>query len=651
VPGEVTGARLLSGALLVAAAGFVAFQLLTPLFGYYPNLVQRATHLGFGVVIAVGSLVAARLEAGRRVGWLWVALLLAAGIIWAGVEIIRHYDLYIDDPMQTDTIDTIASVALVLGILVVSGVAVGWAMTALSGIIFVYALAGPWIPGALGHAGFGLDVILQTAYHTTNGIYGDVLGISATTVAVFVIFGVILFEIGAADVLLDLAKWLAGSARGGTAKVALLSSSFFGMINGNATANAASTGSVTIPMMIRSGVPPRLAAAVEAVASSGGQLVPPILGAAAFLMAEFLAVPYLVVAQAAILPALLYYVGAFATIHFEAVKLGLTGIERSQIPMRAHLLRPRRWLPLGFSLGALGTLFGFGYSLEFAGAAGVLAAIASQGILHLTDRAKGTQLLARVHALAAIYRIAIVRAAMVCAQVAVLLACAQILIMFINMTGIGVKVVNGIVGLSGGSLLLGGLLAMVVGLVLGTGLPTTAEYVLAAAVVAPALIKLGADPLAAHMFVYYYAVLATLTPPVGASAFITAGIAKVPWIPVSLTSCRLSLPSFFIPLLFLFHPELITATDEPLKWAVALVTAIAGVFTIMSAVMGVWRAPLRAWERVLAGAGGAALLYPSVIAAAAGVALCVAAYWRQYHNLPTTNDRTEPHAVRKGREA
>jgi TRAP transporter 4TM/12TM fusion protein len=630
VPGEVTGARLLSAALLVAAACFVAFQLLTPLFGYYPNLVQRATHLGFGVAIAVGSLLSARLEAGKRVGWLWVAVLLAAGIIWAGVEIIRHYDLYIEDPMQTDTVDTIASIALVLGILVVSGVAVGWAMTALSGIIFVYALAGPWIPGALGHAGFGLDVILQTAYHTTNGIYGDVLGISATTVAVFVIFGVILFEIGAADVLLDLAKWLAGSTRGGTAKVALLSSSFFGMINGNATANAASTGSVTIPMMVRSGVPPRLAAAVEAVASSGGQLVPPILGAAAFLMAEFLAVPYLVVAQAALLPALLYYVGAFATIHFEAVKLNLTGIDRSQIPMRAQLLQPRRWLPLGLSMAVLGTLYALGYSLEFAGSAGILAAAASQGLLHLTERSQREGWPARVRALAAMYRVAIVRAAGVCAQVAVLLACAQILIMFINMTGIGVKVVNAIIGLSGGSLLVGGLLAMVVGLVLGTGLPTTAEYVLAAAVVAPALIKLGADPLAAHMFVFYYAVLATFTPPVGAAAFITAGIAKTPWIPVSLTSCRLSLPSFFIPLLFLFHPELITATAEPLKWGVALVTAVAGVFTTMSAVIGVWRAPLRAWERVLAGVGGAALLYPSAAAAAAGVALCAAAYWRQY---------------------
>lgn len=630
---RLLGARLLSSFLLVTALCFVAFQLLTPLFGYYPNLVQRATHLGFGVVIAIASLVSLRLEAGRKVGWLWVAVALALGVIWAGVEIIRHYDLYIDDPMQTDTRDTIASVALVLGILVCSGVAVGWSMTVLAGVIFAYALLGPWIPGALGHAGFDLGVILQTAYHTTNGIYGDVLGISATTVAVFVIFGVILFEIGAADVLLDLAKWLAGGARGGTAKVALLSSSFFGMINGNATANAASTGSVTIPMMIRSGVPPRLAAAVEAVASSGGQLVPPILGAAAFLMAEFLAIPYLVVAQAAILPALLYYVGAFATIHFEAVKLGLTGIERSQIPMRAHLVRPRRWLPLGLSLGALGTLFGFGYSLEFAGAAGVLAAIASQGVLHLTERAQRGGWLGRVRGLAAMYRLAILRAAMVCAQVAVLLACAQILIMFINMTGLGVKVVNAIVGLSGGSLLLGGLLALVVGLVLGTGLPTTAEYVLAAAVVAPALIKLGADPLAAHMFVFYYAVLATLTPPVGASAFITAGIAKVPWIPVSLTACRLSLPSFFIPLLFLFHPELITATAEPLKWVVALVTAVAGVFTIMSAVMGVWRGPLRAYERVLAGVGGALLLYPSMVAATVGVGLCVGGYWRQYRDV------------------
>jgi len=644
-------ARALYALLTLAAALFVAFQLLTPIFGYYPNLVQRATHLGFGVAIAVGTLVAARLETGRRVGWLWVAVVLAAGVIWAGVEIVRHYDVYIEDPMQTDAVDTVASVALMLGILVICGVAVGWAMTVLAAVIFVYALVGPWIPGALGHAGFGLDVILQTAYHTTNGIYGDVLGISATTVAVFVIFGVVLFEIGAADVLLDLSKWLAGGTRGGTAKVALLSSSFFGMINGNATANAASTGSVTIPMMVRSGAPPRLAAAVEAVASSGGQLVPPILGAAAFLMAEFLAIPYLVVAQAAILPALLYYIGAFATVHFEAVKLNLTGIDRSQIPVRSHLLQPRRWIALVLSLAVLGTLFAFGYSLEFAGAAGVLAAAATQGVLHLAVRAPETALPDRVRSLFAMYRVALVRAAGVCAQVAVLLACAQILIMFINMTGIGVKVVNAIIGLSGGSLLVGGLLALVVGLVLGTGLPTTAEYVLAAAVVAPALIKLGADPLAAHMFVFYYAVLATLTPPVGAAAFITAGIAKTPWIPVSLTACRLSLPSFFIPLLFLFHPELITATTEPFKWGVALITAVAGVFTIMSAVMGVWRGPLRAHERVLAGLGGAALLYPSVPAAAAGAALCVAAYWRQYRYGNTTTNRTEPHAVRKSREA
>ncbi len=291
------------------------------------------------------------------------------------------------------------------------------------------------------------------------------------------------------------------------------------------------------------------------------------------------------------------------------------------------------------SIGVLGGFFAAGFTLEFSGAAAVLTVIlvkSASEVIGGDDDQLGFNM--RMARLGNTLQLAIVRAARVGAQIAVLLACAQLLIMFINMTGIGVKVVNVIVSASGGDLLIGGLLSVMVGLILGTGLPTTAEYVLAAAVVAPALVELGANPLAAHMFVFYYAVLATLTPPVGASSFITAGIAKVPWIPVSITACRLALPSFFIPLLFLYHPEYLSIADDPLAWVIGAVSAILGVVALMSGIMGVFRDKLGPIQRVMAFGGGVALLYPSLTSAAIGLTLCTVAFinqlfWRNGNKL------------------
>ena len=423
---------------------------------------------------------------------------------------------------------------------------------------------------------------------------GSIVGVSATIVAAFILFGAILERASVTRTFMDLAMLIAGRRTAGPAKVAVVASSLFGTISGSGAGNAAVTGSFTIPLMMRLGCSAKLAAAVEATAATGGQILPPIMGVGAFLMAELLGVTYWQIAIAATLPALLYVVCIFAGVHFEGRRVGLQPVPRELIPRVADVVNFRR---LGRFLLPMAML---------------LYMIAS----------------GRSVMLAAIYASAIV------------LAAANIAVALVGVTGIGIKLSQLILSLSNGALFPALLVAALVALVLGTGLPTTPSYVLAAAVLAAPLTQAGVAPIGAHLFLFYFACISDITPPICAAVYITAGIAKTPWLPVSFVSVRLGLAKYMVPFVFVYSPALLLVGPVSASVTVFVLCAIA-VIALSGAASGYFlHGPLRWPETILLGAGGVGLMMPGTGARAAGAALLAIGYGMHY--LHCRKQRLQP---------
>ncbi|MEZ5701468.1 MAG: TRAP transporter fused permease subunit, partial [Burkholderiaceae bacterium] len=419
----------------------------------------------------------------------------------------------------------------------------------------LYALLGNLVPGRLGHRGFDLNFVTETLLLGDIGIWGSLLGVAATIIAVFSLFGSFLLHTGGGSTFMDLALRVSGRSTGGAAKIATVASGLFGMVSGSAVGNVATTGSFTIPLMKRLGYPPALAGAVEAVASTGGQLAPPIMGAAAFIMAEIIGVDYLTIAVAALLPAALFYFGVFATVHVVAKEQQLGQVPEDQIPAWSSILRLHRLAPIVCALGGLGIGIVNGNSLQTSAFYGIVGAVL--GLLLGRIRLGGAGESAAPEPVFRQLHTAIDEGASGLVVVGILLAGAQILVSMINLTGIGVTLSSMIVGDGSSHLLLIGLVVALVCMVMGMGIPTTAAYVLVAATLAPALIKVGVSPLAAHMFVFYFATLSVITPPVCVGVFVAAGIAGVGWGQVARHAVMLGAVTYVIPFLFLLYPGML----------------------------------------------------------------------------------------------
>lgn len=615
------GGWLRRAAGLVAVA-FALFHILTaaPFFGAYPDLIQRSIHLGFAFVLCF-LLYPARpgRSPARRPSLFDLAF--AALAVAAFAYVIVHYNWIMENPATSTPAAIVLGTVVTLLTLEAARRTIGATFAVLAAVSVAYAYFGPWVPGTWGHRGFSWASIQETLYLSTQGILGLVTGISATLVAIFLVFGAVLQRTGGGETFVDLAKLIAGRSYGGPAKVSVFSSAFFGTISGSAVANVVVDGIFNIPLMKRLRYRPEFAAAVEATASSGGQLVPPIMGAGAFIMAELLQIPYVEVAIAAAIPALLYYLGCGAAIHFEARRMGLETIPPELLPRAREVLGWRRAAPLFIPVILLTYFLLSGYT---AGTSTFWSIVASF-VIYLASARSRADFRARcrgiVEALEAGGRGIVL--------VATLISAAGILIGMINLTGIGVKLSEFIIGTSGQSLLAALFIAMLVCIILGMGLPTTAAYVLAASVVAPALIKLGAAPLAAHLYVFYFAIISAITPPVCAAVFVAAVIARADWVRTAVIATRLGLAGFIAPYMFIYSPALLWRGSWPeILWSAA--TACLGVVALAAGSMGFLRRPAR-WPERLALLGAALLLIkPGLYTDAAGLAVLAAVLVAQW---------------------
>jgi TRAP transporter 4TM/12TM fusion protein len=535
--------------------------------------------------------------------WLWIALtVVCIGYLFVNYNYIVNRIPYIDDPTKVDIV-----LGVLCNILVLEATrrVIGWSLPILCIISYVYAMF---------FTDVSFDGLLDQMYLTTEGIFGSTLAVSASYVLIFVVFGAFMERTGTGQLFMDFAMSLTGRFAGGPGKVSVVSSSLFGTISGSAVANVMVDGPITIPLMKRSGFPPKFAAAIESVASTGGQIMPPIMGAAAFVMAEFLAVSYFQITVWAWIPSLLYYLACFAAVHFEAKRRGILGVPKEQCPRLKAVMKERGHLFIPIAIVFVGMYND--YSAPLAAMIGSLACFP-------------VALMRRVTREGLTWRA--VWDAMVDGaknSVAVALACASsgIIIGVIALTGVGINFTQLVLGLAQNSLFLALFVTALAGIVLGTGLPTTPSYILMVSLLVPALIKLGVVEPAAHMFAFYFAILSAITPPVALAVFAAASLAKADMWESGWAAMKIGAAGFIVPFMFAYEPALLTIGS----WTdiiTATVTASIGCILLAAGLHGYYLRHCAVWERCVLVAAALCLVNPywatDIIGFGLGVAMTV----------------------------
>ena len=603
IPGLIISAWLICMAL---------FHLYTAGIATMPITIQRAVHLTFAIVAVYILYPATRKGSKTSVPFYdWILAIAAGGVTGYIIFFFNEIARRGAEPLPYEIYLGIAAILLVLE---AGRRVVGNVLPCLSVTFLAYCYFGNYVPGIFQIRGYSLSRIIQHMYLTPEGIFGLALGVSATFVIVFIIFGAFLSQSGGAKFFNELALALAGSKPGGPAKVAVVASGLLGTINGSSVANVATTGTFTIPLMKRVGYPPHYAGAVEACASTGGQLMPPIMGAGAFIMSEFLNIPYLTIAAAAIIPAFIYYTAIFTNVHIRAKKQNLTGLPKDQLPVLREVMHKDGHLIIPVIVVIVTLLMK--YTPLRAGFIGVVAVILVSACRKHT-RMGVKELLKALEEGAR-------------GGLGVALACA--LVGFVvgtsSLTSLGLTISNNIIDISGGNLLLTLIMAMVACLVLGMGLPTTANYIVCSTIIAPALIGMEVLPICAHMFVFYFGIMADLTPPVCLAAFTGAGIAGASPAKTGFTATKIALGSYMLPYCFVYNPMLLLQSVEPVELVILVVSAMLGVIVLAGAFEGWFYRTLKVYERATVGAFALAAIHPHmIISIVAIVAIAVAMFY------------------------
>lgn len=604
------GDILAAGLVLVAVGWALSLQRRIGL-DLYPQQFFAAM-LFFTLPLAYLSLPARRGVDREHVPWLdlGLAFVAMAAVGFVAVEYPRLVLMIFARPPEI-WVPGLAIVALLLEAL---RRATGWALVLIIAAFLLYALFGDLFPGRLQGRPQNWQLLAGYMAVDSNGILGLPISVASTVVVAFILFGVLLGITGGSQFFTDAAMLAMGRFRGGAMKIAVLASGLFGSISGSAVANVVGTGVVTIPMIKRDGYPAHKAGAIEAVASTGGQLMPPVMGAAAFLMAEFLAVPYSEIVLAALVPAILYYVALFIQADLEAAKLGIRRVPASEIPKGRDVALGLHFV-LAFAV-LIYLLFWQRYQPERAALWAVLALCATAVVLGY----KGQR-----PTLVALFG-SVARTGHSVLEILLISAASGIVIGVLNITGLSFNLTYALVQVGGGSAVMLLALSAIVCIILGMGLPTLGVYVLLAALVAPALIEVGIEPVAAHLYVLYFGMMSMITPPIALAAFAAASIAKAPSMATGWAAMRFGWSAYVIPVLFAFSPTLILI-GAPGEIAFAVVTAGIGVWLVSSALAGYFARPLGAIQRVLFGAAGLMALVPAsafegaVITDALGIAL------------------------------
>lgn len=628
------GTRKLAGwAGIIAFAGllsFSLFQLYTAIFGVFPAQIQRSVHLGFalGLIFLLFPATKNLKAAGTcKVAWYDAVLaVLGAGV---GVYWVINYETIVTGIGLITTVDFYVGLLAVLLVLEATRRAVGLPITIIAGLFLLYGLYGSSLPGFLSHNGLTLERLIQTMYFTTEGILGTPLAVSSTFIFLFILFGAFLVQTGVGQYFNDLAVAVAGRSTGGPAKVAIFSSALQGTISGSSVANVVTSGSFTIPMMKKLGYKKEFAGAVEASASTGGQLMPPIMGAAAFLMVEFIGggITYWDIAKAAAIPAVLYFTGIWIMTHFEAKRLGLRGLRKEEMPNRKEVFKK---IYLLLPIVAVVFLLMTGITVMHAALYSIVLAV----IVGFFNKDTRMGVKGIIQALADGARMAL--------SVAAATAAAGIIVGVVTKTGLGLKLANGLLDLAGGALLPSLFLTMIAALVLGMGSPTTANYVITSTIAAPALIMLSVPDLSAHLFVFYFGIVADITPPVALAAFAAAGVAGGEPIRTGVISAKLAVAAFIIPYVFVLSPELLLIDAHWYEIIWVIFTALAGMIAIGAGMIGYWMRKVFWFERILAALSGLLLIYPEGYTDMIGLGIFLLLFILQ---LIWKRDRSRPEEV------
>jgi TRAP transporter 4TM/12TM fusion protein len=563
----------------------------------------RGTHLAFALALIFLLYPFSAGKDGRR-RFIWIDALLVAGAVLGLGHLFLHYNYFIDRIIYIDDLsllDWVAGVAMVVVVLDATRRVIGWALP-ITALVFM--------SHALFIEGIAPQTLLDQLYMTTEGIFGSTLGVSAAYVIIFVVFGSVMERTGTGQLFMDFALSLTGRQAGGPGKVSVISSSLFGTISGSAVANVMVDGPITIPLMKRTGFKPHFAAGVEAVASTGGQIMPPIMGAAAFVMAEFLGVSYATVALWALIPSLLYYAACFGAVHFEAKRQGLVGLPREEVPRLSRVLAERGhlFIPVVVILGGM-TL---GYSAPYCALAGTLACFPVALL-----RANTRQGLRWMHVWEGLED-----GAKNALAVAMACACAGLVIGSITLSGLGITFTNLVIHLAQSSLLLALVLTAMAGIILGMGMPTTPAYIVMVSLMVPAIMKLGVIEPAAHMFAFYFAILSAVTPPVALAVYAAASLAKADIWKAGWASMRIAAAGFIVPFMFVYEPALLAIGDWP-EILQAAITATIGCLALAAGLHGYLVRPAAMWERIILVVGAFLLIKPGWISDLIGLALIV----------------------------
>ncbi|MGB5823355.1 MAG: TRAP transporter permease [Proteocatella sp.] len=576
---------------------FTLFQLYTALLGTFPAQLQRMIHLGFVITLAFLLYPATRKSNRKKISFF--DYIFSATFFGIVVYYLTNYNEIINRSGSYNQTDVIVGIIGTILVLEACRRVVGWPIVIIATVFICYAYYGRSIPGFLNHRGYGMERIATHLFYTTEGIIGLPLGTCATYIFLFILFGAFLEKTGIGQFFIDVANSIAGFSAGGPAKVAVLTSALQGTISGSSVSNTVSTGSFTIPLMKSLGYKPEFAAAVEAAASTGGQIMPPIMGAAAFLIAEAVGVPYLEVAKAAIIPALLYFTGIWMMIHLEAKKIGLVGIPKEQLPKIGPIMRERGHLLL--PIVAIIVLLAMDKSPIYAATRGILAAVIAPYLR------KSTYV-----PLKDLFD-ALINGARNIISVACACGVAGIIVGIVTLTGLGLKLGGGLIAAAGGMVSLTLFFTMITSLVLGMGVPTTANYLITSTIAAPIVMQLGVPALAAHLFTFYFGILADITPPVALAAYAGSAIAKGDPFKTGVQATKLAIAAFIIPYIFVMNPALILIDTTVVEVVRITATSLIGMFGISSAMTGWVYGKAGVLERLFLLFSGLLLINPTIM--------------------------------------
>ena len=609
---KIEKATIKIAALLAAA--LTIFQIFTALYMPFPAMMQRSIHLGLGLAIVFLYYPKKRPE--KDVLKILSYLL---GFICAAIALIACFNSALNweamaKPMRLAvpwTSDRIFGTLLVILVLWGTKKVTGWAMPIIAVIFLCYAYFGPYIPGLFKHPGVKFGNLIGMSYMCTEGLFSSILGVSTNEVFVFLLFGQLLESLGGSDFFLKWANSGFGKVKGGPAKVAIFGSALFGSISGSAVANVVGTGTITIPLMKRVGYDPAYAGAVESVASTGGLIMPPVMGAAAFIMADLLGITYWRVCLAALIPAILYYLALFMMVHLRAHALNLKGLPEDEIPDGKKLLKEQGYIylpPLVVLIFVLGVLEYPAYKACIYCCILLIVLAMTRKDLRAVMRKEWFSIL--------------VKTAKSSMTVIMACSCAGIILMSLQTSGLILKLSNILIALANGQLWLLAILVMIGSLILGMGLPASACYIILAILAAPALVEMGVPTIAAHLFVLYFGAMSAITPPVAMAAFAAAPIADEKATKIGFTAFKMAIPAFLVAFCFVFQPELVMIGSW-YKIIFVLINCILGVIAMAIGLQGYLKDSIGLVKRLLWIAAGVLLILPPILLTITGYIMCV----------------------------